>query len=102
MDFKHLINIALKFAVIFFIFLFLGKIFINLQLNKWENQFEEISNELSDNLSLQKLEKEIIRSAEGEGIDPETQRKIAKSLSVIYTRDILPIIIMMSLNQLKE
>ena len=102
MDFKHLINIALKFAVIFFIFFFIANIFINLQLKKIHNKFEEISNELSDNLSLQKLEKEIIRSAEGEGIDPETQRKIAKSLSVIYTRDILPIIIMMSLNQLKE
>ena len=97
MDFKNLINIALKFAVIFFIFFFIANIFINLQLKKIDNKFEVISNELSDNLSLQKLEKEIIRSAEGEGIDPETQSKIAKSLSLIYTRDILPIIIKMSL-----
>ena len=97
MDFKYLINITLKSAVIFIVFFFIANIFVNIQLKKIDNKIQAISEELSENLSLQKIEKEIIRSAQGEGIDPETQSKIAESLSVIYTRDILPIIIKMAL-----
>lgn len=97
-NYKLILSFILKYITIFGLFFLIANIFINFQLKKIEKKIDEVSYELGEQISLQKLEKEIIRSAKNGGIDEETQTEIANSLSTIYKRDILPIIIKMSLN----
>lgn len=100
--YKKIIIFLLKYIFIFGIFFLIANIFINIQLIKIEKKIDEVSYELGEQFSLQKIEKEIIRAAKNDGIDIETQDEIAHSLSIIYKRDILPIILKMSLNQLED
>lgn len=70
------------------IFFFLLFFFVIIVLNVIKNQISK--NEFLKD-PLKKIEKEIIRAANGDGIDFKESEELINSLIIIYNRDIKPI-----------